>query len=102
LRSTARVMLGRDERGVELDYLGAVKAQRKALESVPTLRPAERAQLFESIFPGFGATVELGWQLHHRLPYRTGYERKPFRAPGHDETLIERRIEWLIFLSQTT
>jgi hypothetical protein len=98
LRTTARMLFDEESERVEIDADGdfqVAKEYARALEVLRSLRAAERRRFFDAFFPQLGAVVERGWQLHARLPYQAGWGRKPFRAPGHDEVLFDRRVEWL-------
>jgi HEAT repeat protein len=59
-----------------------------------------RLALFEALFPALGRHVMAGWDLARQLPYDSGFERKPFRAP-HDPRLTRSvRLAWLESLLQ--
>jgi hypothetical protein len=77
------------------DWQKAQEAQKAAGETVHGLPVEERLTLFRALLPQLAEHVEAGWQLHDRLPYVTGYERRAFRAPQHPEISVPQRTEWL-------
>ncbi|NJL43197.1 MAG: hypothetical protein HC935_07430, partial [Pseudanabaena sp. SU_2_4] len=54
-----------------------------------------RSQIFVALFPRIAPYVELGWQLHQRLPYQS--YGKPFRARSEAITgaRTETRVRWV-------
>ncbi len=66
------------------------------------LSQADRQLLFKTYFPEFHPYVETTWQLFDRLPYTTGYQRRPFRAPTLHHLVNERRCHWLTSLLSIT
>lgn len=94
LRETARTLVGPSE-DEPFSYLQAQKATRELAKGFKSMDDKGRLQCFETLAPGLGTVIERGWQMHDRLPYQGGYGRKPFRAPGHPEALITRRVKWL-------
>ncbi len=98
LHQTARTILGTHDHSIP--KFNGTNAQRQ-LELTKTFKAMdEKARLlfFEAMAPGLSSLIERGWQMFDRLPYQSGHARKPFRAPGHPDALIIRRINWLIFL----
>ena len=95
LRDTARTLVGPDEE--PLLRLQGKKSNRnqELLKGFKAMDEQGRLQFFETLAPGLGTVIERGWQMHERLPYQGGYDRKPFRAPGHPDALIMHRIRWL-------
>src|SRR5581483_3297035 len=65
-----------------------------ARSSWPWTSP-RKGDFFETLLPGLGEATARGWKLFDRLPYQSRYDRKPFRAPGHANLLINRRTLWL-------
>ena len=98
LRETARSILGVEaETSVRIRSANA-KGQQELIKTFKDMNETARLKFFETLAPGLGKNIELGWQLIDRLPFQSGYSRKPFRAPGHPETLITRRINWVLQL----
>lgn len=96
MRLTARSLLGQFEPAVlEPESASLEQNQQKIIECMTKLDEAGRLLLFESFFPGLAPAVERGWQLLDRLPYQSGWSRKPFRAPGHPSALLVRRVDWV-------
>ncbi len=61
---------------------------------VDELPAGDRRKLLEAFFPKIAAHVEAAWELTYALPYATGFDRKPFRAP-HDPGLTRpARLAW--------
>jgi hypothetical protein len=66
-------------------------------KTIVALSEQERQLLFAALFPGIAAYVEDTWKLFDLLPYQSGYQRRPFRSPSHQN--FESRITWLQSLS---
>jgi hypothetical protein len=98
LRDTARSILGAEEESASKTRAEQVKRQQQVIKAFLTMDEGARLRFFETMAPGLGAAIERGWQLLDRLPYQSGYARKPFRAPKHSDTLIGRRVNWLLTL----
>jgi Family of unknown function (DUF5724)/Domain of unknown function (DUF4132) len=98
LRATARSILGAEDKSSPRTREERVKRQQQVLKTFLTVDGDARLRLFEAMAPGLGVAIERGWRLLDRLPYQSGYARKPFRAPGHPDTLIGRRVNWLLAL----
>ena len=98
MRDTARSILGADNPKTFKSRDEAKKRQQENVRVFKEMDATARRQFFEVMVPGHGLSIERGWQLIDRLPYQAGYGRKPFRAPGHPETLIGRRINWALSL----
>src|SRR5262245_24242042 len=85
LRPIAFGVVGRDVKGKTLggqeNGQEARKVQAEAAEQFDRLGPADRTAIFEALFPKLAPYVERAWQMMMRMPYQTGYDRKPFRAP---------------------
>jgi hypothetical protein len=98
LRDTARTLLGGEDE-TYLQKRARLAGRRDAVaDTLEKLDEAERLKMFEAMAPGLGKVIEGGWKLFDRLPYQRGYARKPFRAPGHPEALLGRRVSWLLDL----
>ena len=98
LRDTARTILKAQD---AVTYHTLSEARKRGAEMIDLfveLEASARLQFFETMAPGLGMAIENGWQLMDRLPYLSGFMRKPFRAPGHPETLISQRVDWLLEL----
>jgi hypothetical protein len=96
MRDTARSILGADGRARPTRRQD--KEQQQILKLFLTMDEKARLQFFETMAPGLGVAIERGWQLLDRLPFQTGFGRKPFRAPKHPDVLIRRRVDWLLSL----
>jgi Family of unknown function (DUF5724)/Domain of unknown function (DUF4132) len=83
------------EDGTAGDYSQVYWYQAKALAQLDGLSEGDRTQIFSILFPKISATVELAWQLHHQLPYQSGYSRRSFRVPHNPEFNQEKRQQWL-------
>lgn len=57
------------------------------------LSARDRKRVFEAAAPGRGDLLEGAWQICERLPYQTGWGRRPFRAPGQPSLLLANRIQ---------
>jgi hypothetical protein len=100
LRIAARPLMGVEEDGEDLNYLERNKLREEYAPEVAGLNSVQRIEFFQTLLPGLGKAVEDGWRLLDRLPYQSGYETKAFRAPGQDNLLLDRRINWLSSLVQ--
>lgn len=100
LRKAARPLLGVEEDGGNLNYLERTKLRNEYAPVVSGLSSAQRIDFFETLCPRLGKAMEDAWRLFDRLPYQSGYQPKAFRAPGHDNLLLDRRINWLSSLVQ--
>ena len=98
LRETARSILGTESESALRDQAEEAKWQDKVVRVFLGMDDRARRRLFETMAPGLGPVIECGWQLFDRLPFQGGYSRKPFRAPGHPEALIGRRVNWVVQL----
>ena len=98
LRDTARTILKAQDAVTYHTLPEARKRRAETLELFVKLEASARLQFFETMAPGLGMAIENGWQLMDRLPYLSGHVRKPFRVPGHPETLIEQRVDWVLDL----
>ena len=98
LRDTARSILGVEDTAMAKLRGANAKQQQEVVKAFKEMDANARLQFFETIAPGLGKTMEQGWQLFERLPFQSGYSRKPFRAPGHPDALITRRINWVLQL----
>ena len=95
MRGTARMLLGQEEAPVLLAVAEQAQATQKILETFAGMDAAARLEFFDAFFPGLAPAVERCWQLLDRLPYQAGWARKPFRAPGHPDALLLRRVNWV-------
>ena len=77
------------------DYLKRYTAQEKASALLLGSDDAERLSIFAALFGQLAPHVEAGWRLHDRLPYQSGWARKPFRAPQHPRRADAARVAWL-------
>lgn len=98
LRDTARSVLGVEDTAMSKLRGANTKRQQEVFQAFKGMDANARRQFFETMAPGLGETIEQGWQLIERLPFQSSYSRKPFRAPGHPEALIARRINWVLHL----
>jgi hypothetical protein len=98
LRETARHVLGAEGKSISKLPAEKLQRQREAFKAIQSMDESARVKFFETLAPGLGALTERGWQLFDRLPFQGGYARKPFRAPGHPEALIHRRLHWVLEL----
>jgi hypothetical protein len=96
LRETARSILGADRPAQPA--LREKKQYQQIVKSFLAMDENARLRFFETMAPGLGAAIERGWQLLDRLPFQSGFQRKPFRAPGRPGVLITRRVKWLLSL----
>src|SRR5678816_3189837 len=71
--------------------------QWDANKTISALSEQERKLLFAALFPRIAVYVEDTWKLFDLLPYQSGYQRRPFRSPNHQN--FESRITWLQTLS---
>jgi hypothetical protein len=96
LAEISRGLLGRDLRGKPI---GAEALRSQARETAAArldrLGNREREALFEALFPCLGGHVDAAWEVAHQLPYATGFERKPFRAPHEPLLTRKARLDWL-------
>lgn len=95
IRRTARTLLGQEEAPALLAVAEQALATQQILETFAGMDASARLEFFDAFFPGLAPAVERGWQLLDRLPYQAGWGRKPFRAPGHPEALLLRRVNWV-------
>ena len=93
LRETARTLIKLDSDSI--NGVNRVKRRKEIGIAVQNMDDQTRLQFFETLAPGMGKFIEGGWQLFERIPYQTGFDRKPFRAPGDAGTLRYRRMSWL-------
>jgi hypothetical protein len=99
LADVGRALLGRDARGAPTDDGEARRlAHLAAGDRLDDLTAGERQKLFEALFPKLAIHVESAWQLGRRLPYDSGPDRKPFRAPRHPALTRAARTAWLVGL----
>src|SRR6266567_20042 len=98
LSKVARPLVGVDDDGESLDYQKRGKVRDEVAPLAADMTREQRLELFEILFPGLGAAVENGWQLHNELPHSMGgwyVQTKSFRTPGNDALLVKRRLEWV-------
>ena len=89
-------ILGRDASGKESrDWAKRSVLQKMVAEQLDAMKPNERLKVFEALFPKVASYMEGAWQLHYRLPYQVGYERKAFRAPNAPHITRYTCSEWL-------
>src|SRR5689334_12396919 len=97
-RKVARPLVGINDDGDELPYEEHGKLRDEVVPLATALTAGQRVDLFEALFPGLGAAVEAGWQLHHELPHSMGgleVETKSFRIRDDDTLLLKRRLRWV-------
>ncbi len=100
LRSTCSGLLGiRDGKPIS-DWKQRQAAQLQAAKLLPSHSLADRALIWEALLPAVSKSVQAGWHLFQRLPYQTGYTRRPFRAPNRPELLEAARFEWIRHLCE--
>lgn len=92
----ACAILGRDPRGQPLrDWNAQREALAQALPRLEDLPVTDRQAVFEALFARLSPYVEQAWEMHSRLPYQVGADRKAFRAPGTPAVLRWARAYWL-------
>lgn len=91
LREIAWALLDRNANGQIVDWDDRVEIAR-AVNRLAEVSESEQSQIFAALFPRIAPYVELGWQLHQRLPYQGNYGR-PFRTPSLVEGQV--RIAWV-------
>ncbi len=69
------------------------RGQADALERLADLKARDRQALFRALLPKIADQVEAAWTLFDRLPYQTGYNRRPFRNP--DRNPFAARANWV-------
>lgn len=92
-REVARSFLGLEPSPYLLPLEERAARGQRLVSTVMGMDQEARLKLFETLLPGHGRAVEETWKLMQRLPYQSGWVRKPFRAPRHSDALIGRRIE---------
>jgi Family of unknown function (DUF5724)/Domain of unknown function (DUF4132)/HEAT repeats len=98
-RAIGQLVLGYDEKGKRAnDYLWNLR--NIAVAALKPLPESELLRLGEALFPRDTDGFKAAWALQARLPYQTGYLRKPFRAPDRPDLLIEARRSFLANLVQ--
>jgi HEAT repeat protein len=75
---------------------------QKLAEPLEPLSVKKRTDIFTAFFPKFGNLVEDAWQFKKKLSYQTGYSRRSFRTPQHEEYTFGARANWLQNLLQST
>ena len=90
LREIAWALLGRNANGQIVNWdLRELISQ--VVNRLAQVSDRARSQIFTALFPRIASYVELGWQLHQRLPYQS--YGKPFRT--RSEASTEARIQWV-------
>ena len=103
LRATGFSLLACSTLGIPIQEPEATQqARARAWEELDKLGHTARLRIMEALFPGMGTPVERAWQLHHRLPYLTGTDRRSFRAPHTPRTTRPLRGSWLVRLLSVT
>lgn len=95
LRIAALAVFGRDEKRDELEWSERHKTQDKGAAALAKLSAKDRAKVFDALLPGLAKELEATWQLQAKLPFQSGYMRKPFRAPKAEQHVAHRRGQWL-------
>jgi len=67
--------------------------RKEPLSQLEKLNSKNRLALFSALFPGIAPIVEETWNLFDRLPYQSGYQRRPFRNPK--QIIPESKLTWL-------
>ncbi len=90
-------LLGLDSTGAAItgDYVKHQVARERAAKRLLALGDADRRGVFGALFPHLAPHVEAAWRLHDRLPYQSGWMRKPFRAPQPPAQADAARVVWL-------
>ncbi len=95
-RTIGQLLLGVDENGKrESQQMPTWRMQIDGANRLKTLDEPELLRLGEAFFPRFPDAFKAAWKLHERLPFQSGYARKPFRAPTRGDLLIETRRRFL-------
>ena len=103
LRPVGYGLTGHDEKGKPaLRDQAATKKTSKAAERFDKLSGAEQRQVLGAVVPAIAQHVQAGWDLLKSLPYQSGWERKPFRAPGDPSATRQRRTNWLARILHAT
>ena len=96
MRDTARSIFGADKKPEADRRDEKIWRWELLVKTFKEMDVAARRHFFETCLPGLGGALESAWQLQAGSPYQTGFNRKPFRAPNHPETLTNRRIHWFM------
>ena len=102
MRDSARSIFGADKKPHPDTHDDKVRRWELLDKNFQDMDEPARRQFFETCAPGLGGPMASAWNLLGGSPYQSGFTRKPFRAPGHPETLIHRRIAWLISVLKLT
>jgi Family of unknown function (DUF5724)/Domain of unknown function (DUF4132) len=95
LRKVARPLVGVKDDGEDYEYDEHKKLREEIRPLAAGMTKQQRVDLFETLFPGLGNTVEDGWQLLSRLPHQLDMEAKSFRFPGNEPLLLKQRLQWV-------
>lgn len=55
-----------------------------------------RKEVLNALYPTFAEEIERGLLALRRLPYTTGYSRRPYRAPAHAEYYAKKTARYLM------
>ncbi|WP_435010562.1 DUF5724 domain-containing protein [Tundrisphaera lichenicola] len=98
-RTVGRRILGYNEKGKRVED-SPWNYRRNAVEHMKPLPESELLRLGEALFPRDSDAFKAAWAIQAKLPYQTGYSRKPFRAPGRPDLFIDVRRSFLANLLQ--
>ena len=87
------IQAGPEWEKIQKEQNSPFRFRQPSQEQVGELNSKGRQALFAALFPGTAALVEETWNLFDRLPYQTGYVRRPFRAPN--QKFAAAKSSWL-------
>ena len=95
VRETGWMLFGRslDGKPKPSDH-GGYEARQAAVKRLRGMPADDRRGLFRSLFPDLADLLQRTWDGFAQLPYATGYNRKPFRAPNDPNLTAHRAAEW--------
>lgn len=96
MRDTARSIFGAEKKSEAEGQAERVQRFLLLVKTFKEMDAAARRQFFDTCLAGLGGPLEGAWQLLAGAPYQSGFNRKPFRAPNHPETLTNRRFHWFM------
>lgn len=95
VRETGFLLLGRSLDGSQLTAANVRRSvQVNANERLVQMSAGNRLALYRLMFKDCAEDIARTWELFARLPYQSGYARKPFRAPSDPAVLSRRAAEW--------
>ncbi len=103
-RTVCYGLTGRNKDGRILTGLDLNRYQigQDALTQLVAFDAPDRMAVFMAFFPTLAPHVEAAWQFHNKLPYQSGYSRKPFRASSHPLRADAARAAWFQRLAAVT